>query len=214
MSWWIGIRSVAWRRREQVLHAEEVRVEDGSEEELVDSDLYRGERGQRMPKQSQSYKTSSGHSGYGDGGIYLGSQAQHLTPIIKTIRQPQKPPIPGDSSKTPDQQRAARTVPIALFDPRLHPADFIVLILTLTRFHYRNIPFVFLPNALRNQVPDKVYHQRTCELREIRSSALDTAICAERLVDWFEPEPKGPWDGFRGCGGDLGRWKGGDGGDG
>ena len=182
---------------------------------MVDGDLYQNKGGQRTSQNHNSHLRTRGMYGK----KYLGSQTQHLTPIIKTIRQPQKPPIPGDRSKTPNQQRATRTIPIALFDPRLDPA-YLVLILIFpcivpcSRYYRSGVLFVFLPDTLRNQIPDEIYHQRTCELREIRSSALDAAVCAEGLVDWFEPEPQGSWNSFRGCGGDLGGGKGGDGGDG
>lgn len=53
----------------------------------------------------------------------------------------------------------------------------------------------WLSNALRYQVPNKVYHQRANQLRQVRFALLHAAVGAKGLNDWLEPEPSRPGNG-------------------
>lgn len=156
---------------EEGLHAEEVRVEDGCEEQLVDDDLSDG-------------LVSSISGGSVQSATYLGRQTQDLGRVVEVHAQPQKPPVTRYTTDSSNGQRSPCARPVAVFTPLLNPSSFIV-------FFY-DVLLLWSSDTLRDQVAYKVNHQRAHKLRHIWFPLLDTAVSAEGFNDGFEPEPTGP----------------------
>lgn len=166
---------------EEGLHAKEVAVEEGGEEGLVHYNLL------------CCCQSWSSDSTWGEERTNLCRQRQYLRAIVEVVAQPQKPLVRRYTANTSNYDRATGARPIAICAPLLHPALLLPFLFSIS--HHRQLlesDRRRRSNALRNQVANKIYHQRRHKLRHVRFALLDTPVGAERGVDGFEPQPAGP----------------------
>jgi hypothetical protein len=124
---------------------------------------------------------------------YLGCQRQDLGPVVEVVPEPQEPLVCGNRAHASDHDGTGCAMPVAVIAPFLHPSQLFPLLgQSLARRRLRQ--------ALRDQVAHEVDNERGYELGHIRLPLLDAAICAERSVDGFKPEPARPGDRVGGFG--------------